>query len=154
MADFTDFTWETGDYGEAAKFNAMVDNDRHLRERTDFQSFNWALTRSRTIFSPTPTYRVFFGGIELVSGSHNPVGVTGAFHVNLDISAVGIGLRVLQIYLFDTAGVLSARIHKNHGMNYLSVVMSIDTSGVISGVGRTAYAFDISVILHRLWQAW
>ena len=152
MADFTDFNWQTGDYGTAQKFNSMVDNDRHLRERTDVLSFHWAMSRQISVTSGhARTYRIFFGGTEIATGNHL-VEVVSVFRTNLDISATPIGLRTLEIRVLDSHEVLVARIYKPHQMNRASVAMSIRTTGIYPD--ETSYVYNVSLLLHREWQSW
>ena len=146
MADFTDFNWQTGDYGEAAKFNAMVDNDRHLRQRTDVQSFHWA--RSETVAVGFLQYRIVFGGSIIAQGDCETT-PSDISRVNLDVSAIPIGLRVFQVQARQedlTWDIIVARIFKHAGINYASFWATF--------LGSQRYVRNVSLALHRQWQSW
>lgn len=148
MADFTDFTWETGDYGEASKFNAMVDNDRHLRQRTDFHSHHWAT--SPMVNESGTAYSIRLGGTEIASGAYSSSSPDHVAHVNIDLSAISGGLLNFQVYT-NAGEVLSGRVYKHADIGRASVWLTFVR---VSGDPNMVYVRNVSLILHRQWQSW
>jgi len=150
MADFTDFNWQTGDYGEAAKFNAMVDNDRHLRERTDFESFYSALSEDQ-LGGDDHIIRIYLAGVQIGQSTYQASGITNVAMINLDISSVQVGLRLLEIKVGTSLNtVLTARIYKHANRNYASFWIAISRN---AGTTRVQIR-HCSFIVHRNWQSW
>jgi hypothetical protein len=152
MTDFTSFNWETGDYGEAAKFNSMLDNDRHLRERTDFLTMQWG--RSVEVgsgFSPGSSYTVRIGGVTVASGSFNESS-SSVSHVNVSISSIPIGLRTIEFIIGSTT-VFTGRVCKTHDLDLVSLWIQF---GFVNPGGNDPDDFiqSASMILHRQWQSW
>lgn len=155
MADFTDFNWQTGDYGEAAKFNSMVDNDRHLRLRTDFWTHHWG--RSIDVSESARSYRLLLGGSVIADGTYASTPQDSIARVNLSISSIPTGLRTFQLQVGSTnIELFSARIYKHAQLTLASVWLTIVRFTVLSGEDPDPRVMvrDASLILHRAWQAW
>lgn len=155
MADFTDFDWTTGDWGEAYKYNSMVDNDRYLRGRTDFKEVPFAHAGF-----PPEFLLLRIGGVDI--GQLNVEASLQTYRV-LNLSLEGVQPGPLDIDIVwcianwdERALYLRFPIVKTADLNFASLWITPTAEQFISEGGQTDYRYWTSgcVILHREETNW